>query len=191
MKADALLVAEHHQKREEVKNIIGEAARAGWRTTAGPAQQSLKSDRGSNAGVACMVHGRWHSTPWADCVDAKGEIGPWFDLIGRTVNLDGIEVNIMASYFENGNLHVLQKVEHATGRGHDAFILVGDFNMSPEEFKAQADDWLRRNRAIIVRPSNLDITCRAGEKGSLIDFAVISEKLSGAVRSCTADAEVP
>ncbi len=48
--ADAVLVAEHHQRREDVKGIIREAAKAGLRTSVGPAQQSLKSDRGRQRG---------------------------------------------------------------------------------------------------------------------------------------------
>ncbi len=95
----------------------------------------------------------------------------------------------MAAYFMDGHLHILSRVEQVTGRGQDAFILLGDFNMTPDEFEAQAGDWLKRNRAIIVKPSNLSITCRAGQEGSLIDFVVMSEKLAGTIRKCEADAE--
>ncbi len=46
-----------------------------------------------------MVHKRWVSTAWPDTVDRHGRVGPFHDLIGRTVRLDGVELSLLAAYF--------------------------------------------------------------------------------------------
>ncbi len=195
--ADALLLAEVHVKSHECKKVLSPAGLNGWNITLGPAKQSALSESGSNGGVASLVHKRWHSSAWTDTVDRKGHIGPFFDLVGRTVQLDEVEVGIMVAYFDckegvsGSNLDILGRVEARTGAGRDPFLLAADFNATPEELGAAAGDWLTRNKATIVRAHNLSITCRAGAEGSLIDYFIVSERLVGAIKSVWVDVSTP
>ncbi len=195
--ADALLIAETHAKIGSSREVLGALGRSGWNATMGPAQQSCRSERGSNGGVLAAVHNRWHSSPWATTADSKGRIGPYHDLVGRTISLAETEVNLMVAYFdcyeglEGANLCILEHVEAITGMGRDVFVLGADFNLPPEELEEKAGEWLRRNRATIVKPSNLTVTCRASVKGSLIDFFIVSERIAGLVTECRVDVAVP
>ncbi len=86
---------------------------------------------------------------------------------------------------------MLQRIEYRTGRGSDLFLLAADFNCPPDVLQDKAGEWLRRNRAVIVRPHNLPITCRSGESGSLIDYFIVSESLVGCVTKVWTDAATP
>ncbi len=137
VKADAMLLAETHLKLDKLKDLLTPAGCHGWNATAGPAQQSANSDLGSNVGVATMIHHRWNSTAWPDVADDKGRVGPYCDLVGRSVNLDGVDVQLMAAYLnchdgvEGQNTIILQRVEYRTGLGRDLFVLAADFNLPP------------------------------------------------------------
>ncbi len=127
--SDAVLLAELHLKADKVDSCLCPAGRSGWDTSIGPARQSSLSVAGSNAGVATMVHHRWLSTPWPDSVDCKGRAGPFSDLVGRSVRLDDVEVDLLVAYFdcqaglEGRNLDLLERVEHRTGAGRSPFYL--------------------------------------------------------------------
>ncbi len=196
-KADVVLAAEHHLKEDKIDDILKATGRAGWNTTVGPANQSAKSKSGSNAGVLAQVHGRWHSTPWAECKDAQGHVGPWFNLVGRTTSLNGTEVQVLCGYFDGdeglggSNWHILARVEYLTGRGNDPFVFAADFNMDPQRFEVEAAAWLRRNKAVVVCPSNVTYTCKAVSGGSFIDYFVVSETILSSVIDCVADVSVP
>ncbi len=195
--ADVILLAECHLKRGQAERALAPAGRHGWNATIGPAQQSAKSESGSNGGVLAMSHCRWGSTCWPDATDDRGRVGPFHDLVGRSVNIDGISTEVMAAYFECGegvtgrNGAILSRVEYRTGVGRDPFVLAADFNMSPTEFEEQAGSWLARNEAVVLRPANLAVTCRASMTGSLIDFYVVSQRLAGLVVDVWVDAETP
>ncbi len=100
LRADAVLLAEVHLKRERTHELLAEAGRMGWNTTIGPARQSANSATGSNAGVAACIHGRWQDFAWPDCTDHRGRIGPYSDLVGRSVRLNGFDLQIMSAYFD-------------------------------------------------------------------------------------------
>ncbi len=197
LRADAILLAEVHLKKDRTHELLADAGRLGWSATIGPARQSANSTTGSNAGVAACIHGRWQDLAWPDCVDHRGRVGPYSDLVGRSVRLDGLDLQIMSAYFDchdgvlGRNLSLLEKVEYRTGAGRDPFILAADVNLSPDVFAAQAGDWLTRNRAVIARPRNVPITCRAGNPGTLLDYFIISESLAGMVRAVETDISVP
>ncbi len=170
---------------------------AGWNATIGPARQSPNSPSGSNGGVAVATHSRWCSTAWPDTLDGRGHISPYCDLAGRTFRVDGRDIHVLVAYFDchdglgGRNAALLQRVEYRTGRGNDLFLLAADFNCPPDVLQDKAGEWLKRNKAVIARPHNLPITCRAGENGSLIDYFIVSESLVGCVTNVWTDATTP
>ncbi len=194
---DAVLAAELHVKRRDVDKVLKLAGKNGWNATVGPARQSTKSLPGSNAGVLAQVHGRWRSTPWAECVDQRGHVGPWHNLIGRSATINGIEVQLMSGYFDcqeglsGTNWYILARVEQVTGVGRDPFVLAVDANKSPEAFRVEAAAWLARNRATIVTASNVQYTCKTAAGGSMLDYFIVSDRVAGLIASCEAITDVP
>jgi hypothetical protein len=143
IEADVVLLAEVHLKRDGVGKALTLAGRHGWEATVGPAQQSAKSEAGSNGGVLAMTHCRWRSDSWPDTVDHKGRVGPYHDIVGRTICIDGICVEVMVAYFEGGegvlgrNRSILCRAEHRSGVGKSPFILAADFNMPPRNSRTR------------------------------------------------------
>ncbi len=50
---------------------------------------------------------------------------------------------------------------------------------------------MARNEAVVLRPTNMEVTCRASVKGSLIDYYIVSRRLAGLVADVWVDVETP
>ena len=86
------------------------------------------------------------------------------------------------------NLAILNAAGEAVARHGGPWIMVGDFNMTPEELQG-AHEWLRKIGGKITAPR--EPTCRSVSGGRVIDFFVLDCRIATAVHDIWADPDFP
>ena len=182
------LAGESHIRREDISRRC-RAWLNQWSLTVCPAAPSLESERGSYGGVIAAA--RKHLFTEHICGDTSEDgwaISAEHDLAGRTVHLRGVDVMVLGGYARNGDYHQMAAaIARMTRHGKVPFVLLADFNASPDEVREEG--WLNELDAEVILPQ-ASITCHQGA-GSLIDFGVASKCLAPYILSFLVDTSVP
>ncbi len=198
--ADVAVVAETHRSRCHVEEMRKTARRHGYEATIAPAARSDSSTTGTHGGLMAMTRADRRSAPLSSCDCAHGTTMDSANIVGREVWLDEVPVLALGCYLECGSgveglsMSLLHEIEELTRTGARLFILVGDFNAPPEAWCGGRTGWLSRNDATILVPDNSPFTCRtacAEAGGSLIDYAIVSNRLLPLVERVWADLDAP
>ncbi len=200
VEADIKLVAETHIDKTGAAGLRKEAMKLGCDCTVSPAAQSANSVRGTHGGLAAMVTRGRRNAPLADSIGHEGAFMDSASLVGREVWINASPVLVLGGYLDSGtglsgrNLCTILEVERITRTGEKLFVWTADFNATPEEWNQSHGSWLHRNDASIVTPDNTPFTCRTSVAvggGSLIDYAIISNRLLPLLARCWADFSAP
>lgn len=106
--------------------------------------------------------------------------------------LKGLMVTLVSLYIRpclgasGENLDRLHRLVNTLESTHTYFIIIADWNMTPEQVPARL---LERLRAITITRQGVEGTCRAGQI-RMLDFLIVSSQLASGIR-CHIDLQVP
>ena len=181
-------VAEHHKLAQGWPKVRNTLQQNGWRSVASPAKKSMRSETGSEGGTAVMSRSHLHLTPFQD--ERLGEKGNDWSAI--MVRLKGVDLLLISVYLTcsigmtGENLAKVKELMQLCLNANIPFIMIGDWNMDPS--KLMTTGWLEVIKAEIMVPSNVDFTC---DTRSMLDYAVVSRSIRGAILGLKADLKTP
>jgi len=182
----ALLGQEHHTRGQAWTDLKASAKHAGWQMTGA---KGGKGDKGTTVTCTLVAVRRGHSTgqtkdPKEDCspTESPGRCSSvWVDGIVR----GGVLLVSVYLWHEEGlttrNRAILYAAGDAIRRHGGPWILVGDFNTTPNDVKHSMGKWLERIGGEVCAPGNL--TCKNGRGGGrTIDFFIVDSRISHGVQ---------
>ena len=187
------LVSEHRLLRGASLNSAVLAMKAqGWRMVASPATLKYVQGSGGTAVLskATLQVGRGAMPEYAGAATMHNHRF-W---TSQVLKLRGCDVLLVAPYLLNGvgpaaqNLDAVQALCAHVGAFEIPFVAAGDWNMTPEELASTGI--LHHLRATIVRPKNLEWTCKIGSR-RLLDFVVVSARFAEAIAEAQGDMQAP
>ena len=177
-------LVETHVEKDRVRWEMSQYIR-GHNVTCAPARNTLDDkDNGNEGGT--LVLGQKTINTQSLCEDAKVDgmpihISELHNLAGRLVCTTGFNFLVLSGYARDGDIkELLDEVAIVTRNGSIPFVLGADFNKSPQQVEAAAET--RLLRAVVMTPTNAEVTCHQG-KGSMIDFFLVSDVLAQMVDS--------
>jgi len=185
----AIVAQEHHATGTAWADLQAQAFRAGW-SMAGVAavRDGPRAARGtSGVCVAAAKHLGLSDGGNASC-SPEGSLGraagAWVDSVVRG------GIYIVSIYLWDGegmtarNLSIVQSAAEAVLRHGGPWMIAGDWNMLPTELD-EASDIIHSIGGMIVAPDAP--TCKSASGGRTIDFAVVDQRLHGAVERVWTD----
>ncbi len=192
------LVAEAHLLKPQLIRELKHLSKCNW-AGSGAATIATEAD-GTSAGCLALVKKHWFSKPLTTCSDGSGLVNQGSRLAGRTIKIQGVEILVLAGYFQCGgdldsptNKNILQEIEDLTRGGEAPFILGADVNFSEDKWAKAVIPWLRKLQAITVLPNDSSYTCKGAEgaRDTLIDYFVVSVALRPLILKCNVVLDVP
>ena len=184
------LFVESHLRADKLSTTTSTSIRHGWVPVAAEASASDRSEQGTFGKCFCSTRSHLQVLPLSECTwDPRGLwLSNVVDLLGWEVPLQGDPILVLGSYHRHGPASAnFEAVARWTSVGRFPFVLLGDFNDSPEQLAELP--WLSILNCQLLLPSNSSVTCRAREDSeSLIDFGLVSTSASQLVTLETVDA---
>ena len=198
---DVVGVAEHHLTEREIPEQARSFFTQGWKTKWSPAELSVGG--GTHGGVSWLARKAVHTSssielPGAhaatrerDVLTAAGQ--DWIPCFWR---LKGLTVAVFVIYLNSseglssGNVSKLDSLAFAVRQLHTAFIIIGDWNMTPQQLANSR--WMESlGRAVkVMTPRNVSHTCTT-PPGRMLDYAVIDNRLEPYVLKMEAVLNIP
>ena len=164
---------ETHIPEEKEAGVKDWLQKATWRSIFATARATGKSEKGTHGGALVISRKHLHCTAFEEGRKGKGR-----DWAAIRVRVKGMDILYVAVYLTCGigatgeNILKIKEVMAFVMVTGLPFILVGDWNMSPEE-TLQAG-WTQKLDAEVIVPKGVTGTCLTG---STLDYAIISKNL--------------
>jgi len=182
-KCDAWFFGESHLRGSKLEGAAGRVVAAGFAVTVAPAALSATSAEGTYGGVVGAMRKHIMNSPMPDDTQSGGVYySNSLDMVARGVMFPGGEIIMAAAYCRHGEvLDKMRQMAIWSMNGAVSFVMAADFNMPPEELAVHP--WLKILKAHVVTPRDHGgATCHQGA-GSVIDYFVVSDILTGYVEA--------
>ena len=176
------MFVETHLDEERTAEVRNSVRKDGWKMVATPARASGKSDKGTSAGEAVFARLHAATSSFEHLVKFRppGAAAPFHGFSALVWHLKGGNVVMVCTYLvpkeglaTGANAKTLRALMAFVKSLADPYVIVGDWNHSPAQIaKARIHEFLR---GVVLTPP-CAVTCDKG-KGSMIDFAIVSECL--------------
>lgn len=173
---DVIGAVETHARGENAIKLSQTLEIAGWIPIQARATQSDKSEKGTQGG-AMLMHKRHLQV--ATPVEAS-ECGKWLEdgnLAWKHFRLSGVTTIIALTYFNHSigfsgsNIDMIKKLNELRDGGRKHQIIIGDFNIPPEEWHSSG--WLELLGVEVIALGK-EVTCRTTSGTSQIDYLLVS-----------------
>ena len=186
------VLPEHHLRGQRLSDVVGALRHKGYRATASEARPSGRTESGTSGGA--MVVARSHIKLIHTILDDGGQpmASSGHDWAAVTVRTSGITIVVVGLYMTTGwpgsvNQGKLREVANYIMTAGLPFIVLGDFNCTPEDFLQHG--WHSLVGGKVVVP-DVQFTCTT-PPSRIIDFAVVSLQVADLLLSFGAEGNSP